>query len=61
MHTSLRHYSISVERSELTGRRLDAPPRARTEHRSQRRAERRSFTDRIRATLRPGPSLPAGT
>jgi hypothetical protein len=61
MHTSLRHYSLSVERNELTGRRTHAHPRLQPERpHVPRRAGRPSFADRIRATLRPGRPAAAG-
>ena len=51
MHTSLRHYSLTVEREAEADRRRHV-------HRSVgsdvRRPSRASLRDRVRATLRPG-------
>jgi hypothetical protein len=49
MHTSLRHYSLQVEREASTPRFVRA-----SVHEGARRRRRPSLRDRIRATLRPG-------
>lgn len=53
MHTSIRHYSLSVERDA-------ASQRASRVHANVRRSPRPSLRDRIHATLRPGRSVPIG-